>query len=290
MEASLENAKKVSFEKALRYAKKNLSTVIGVFLCLILIIIALGAYQLAPHDYRVQSIRNRYLPPSSTHYFGTDGVGRDVFSRVLIGTRTSLFIAILSIVLAMLFGIPIGVWAGYKGGAYDDFITRIIDILMSFPSLILGLMIATALGPGPRNTIIAISLALLPRFARVSRAPTIALREREFIESCQALGAKDFRIMAQHILPNIFGDVLVMATLWMATAIRIEASLSFLGLGTQPPTPSWGMMMKQGVDRILIAPWMAFFPGLAIMISSIGFNLIGDGIRDQLDPRIRNQM
>lgn len=266
--------------------REDKTLALGVFLSVLVIIAIVFGDHIAPYDPRVQSIVHRYTPPGAAHWFGTDEFGRDIFSRVILGTRSSITIAVVSIFFASLVGFPLGMVAGYKGGKIDSFITKIIDIMMSFPSLLLGLMIATALGPGLKNIIVAITVALIPRFARVGRAPSIVLRDQTFVEAARSIGASDIRILRRYITPNVIGEILVMATLWMATAIRIEASLSFLGLGVQPPTPSWGTMMKMGVDRILMAPWMAIFPGLAIMISSFAFNLLGDSLRDRYDPKI----
>lgn len=258
----------------------------GLFLVTLLVFIALFADYLAPYDVREQDIRNRYSPAGPEHLLGTDELGRDVMSRIIVGSKVSLLVSVTSVSTAMFVGVLLGVFAGYKGGLTDSILTRIIDILMAFPSLLLGLLVVSALGPGLRNTCIAISLAFVPRFARVARGPTLVLRENEFIMASRAVGASDTRIIFLHIIPNLVGEIVVMGSLWMATAIIIESSLSFLGLGVQPPTPSWGMMIKAGVDEILMAPWLAIYPGLAISIAVLAFNLIGDGMRDMLDPKM----
>ena len=276
--------------KAIRAFKQNRVAVIGLFLTLILVFTALFADVLAPYDVREQNIRGRYSPPGADHLLGTDDLGRDVFSRIIVGSRVSLYVSVSSVFFAMCTGVVLGMFAGYKGGFIDHIITRLIDTLMSFPSLLLGLLVVSALGPGLRNTVIAIALAFVPRFARVARGPTLSLKEQEFILASRAAGAKDSRIIFVHILPNLVGEIVVMASLWVATAIIIESSLSFLGLGVQPPTPSWGIMIKTGVDEITVAPWLAVFPGLAISIAVLAFNLIGDGMRDLLDPRTRGQL
>ncbi len=270
--------------------KRNKAAVIGLILMLILVLIAIFADLLAPYDVREQDIRHRYSPPEPKHILGTDDLGRDVLSRIILGSRVSLFVGVSSVFFSMCIGVVLGMLAGYKGGHIDNFITRIIDTLMSFPSLLLGILVVSALGPWLQNAIIAIALAFIPRFARVARGPTLALREQEFILACRAAGARDMRIISIHILPNLVGEIVVMASLWIATAIIIESSLSFLGLGVQPPTPSWGMMIKKGVDEILITPWLAVFPGIAISMAVLAFNLIGDGMRDLLDPKTRGQL
>jgi peptide/nickel transport system permease protein len=276
----------ISSQRAVESFFKNKVAVVGLFLVIFLIFIALFADFLAPHDVREQDIRNRLSPSGSNHPLGTDNLGRDVLSRILLGSRVSLFVGFTSVAIAMFIGVLLGVFAGYKGGLIDSILTRVIDILMAFPSLLLGLLVVSALGPGLRNTCIAISLAFIPRFARVARGPTMVMRENEFIMSSRAAGATDTRIIFLHIIPNLVGEIVVMGSLWVATAIIIESSLSFLGLGVQPPTPSWGMMIKTGVDEILMAPWLAIYPGIAISIAVLAFNLIGDGMRDLLDPKM----
>ena len=264
---------------------KNKTAIAGLILIVLLVFAAVFANIISPYDVRDQDIRARYSPSGTEHILGTDDLGRDVFSRILVGSRVSLFVGVSSVLLAMLVGVFMGIIAGYKKGWIDALITRVIDGLMTFPSLILGIMVVSVIGPGLRNTIIAIAIALIPRFARISRAATIVLRESEFILASRSAGGSGLRIIFYHIIPNLMGELVVMASLWIATTIRIESSLSFLGLGVQPPMPSWGMMLKAGVDEILIAPWLAVYPGLAICLAVFGFNLIGDGLRDVLDPK-----
>lgn len=273
-------------KKALAAFKQNKIALVGLVILVMIIGAALFANIIAPYDVRVQDIKNRYQPPSMEHFLGTDEFGRDVFSRVLVGSRVSLMVGIVSISIAMVFGVLIGAYAGFKGGWIDQVLTKVIDSLMTFPSLILGILVVSALGPGEKNAIIAIAIAFIPRFARVARGPSIVLRENEFIMASRASGATDFRVITHHILPNLVGEIIVMGSLWVSTAIIIEASLSFLGLGVQPPTPSWGMMIKAGVDEIQMAPWLAVFPGLAISLAVLAFNLLGDGLRDLFDPKL----
>jgi len=276
--------------RAIKAFRRNKVAVIGLFLMLILLFMACFAALLAPYDVREQNIRHRYSAPKADHLLGTDDLGRDVLSRIIVGSQVSLFVGVSSVFFAMSIGVVLGMVAGYKSGFIDNIITRFVDMLMSFPSLLLGLLVVSALGPGLRNTILAIAIAFVPRFARIARGPTLSLKEQEFILASRAAGATDSRIIFLHILPNLMGEIVVMASLWIATAIIIESSLSFLGLGVQPPTPSWGIMIKTGVDEITIAPWLAVFPGLAICIAVLAFNLIGDGMRDLLDPRTRGQL
>jgi len=252
----------------------------------LILLIALFANILAPYDVRTQDIMQRLRPPSSHHWLGTDEFGRDVFSRILLVSRVSLFVGVTSIITAMVFGVLLGAYSGFKGGWIDQVLSKVIDSLMSFPSLLLGILIVSAMGPGIRNATIAIAVAYIPRFARIARGPTIVLKENEFIMAARACGATDARVIFRHIIPNLVGEIAVMSSLWISAAIIIEASLSFLGLGVQPPMPSWGMMIKTGVDALHMAPWLAVFPGVAICLSVLAFNLLGDGLRDLLDPKL----
>ena len=273
-------------KKALAAFKQNKIAIVGLVILLAIIGTAVFADFIAPYDVREQNVKNRYQPPSMEHFLGTDEFGRDVFSRIVIGSRVSLMVGITSISFAMVIGVLLGTYAGFKGGWIDQVLTKVIDSLMTFPSLILGILVVSALGPGERNAVIAIAIAFIPRFARVARGPSIVLKENEFIMASRACGATDTRVIFGHILPNLVGEVVVMGSLWVSTAIIIEASLSFLGLGVQPPTPSWGMMIKAGVDEIQMAPWLAVFPGIAISLAVLAFNLLGDGLRDLLDPKL----
>jgi len=260
---------------------------VGAIIITIILVIALLSPYISPYDPREQSIINRLSPPSLKHFFGMDHYGRDIFTRILWGARTSLTIAICSIFLGGSVGTILGTLAGYKGGHWDNVITRLTDILMSFPTLIFGIIIIVALGPSWINTIYAIAITMVPHFIRFSRGPTLSVKESDFILATKALGASDWKIIIKHILPNILGPVVVMATFYLANAILIESALSFLGIGVQPPRASWGRMIFAGLDYLSVSPWLTIFPGLAILITSIGFNLVGDGIRDILDPKIK---
>jgi len=265
----------------------------GAFIALLVfaavVLAALLAPWIAPHDPIEQDILSKLQGPSSNHWFGTDYFGRDILSRILHGARYSLFIGLTATVFAMIVGSVIGILAGYFGGRFDLLVMQTMDILLAFPSLILGLIIVAMLGPSLGNIIIAIALTTIPSFARIARAPTISVKEREFVEAGRALGYSDARLMFGHILPNILPEILVMFSLWTASAIRIEASLAFIGLGLKPPTPTWGGMIREGFENILDSYWLALMPGLAILVVVFALNLLGDGLRDAIDPKLKDE-
>jgi peptide/nickel transport system permease protein len=267
--------------------KENKIALAGLILLLAIILIAIFAPWVSPYDPKAQKVTIRLAPPQSDHLLGTDDFGRDLLSRIIWGSRTSLMVGLLSVTFSGLVGTFLGIIAGYKGGMAETFIMRMADVFLSLPSLLMGLIVIVSLGSGTSKVIIAIAVALTPRFIRLAHGPTLSLKEIGYVEAARASGGGGLRLMFRHIMPNIIGPIVVMATLWVATAIRIEASLSFLGLGTQPPNSSWGLMLKSGVNNIMISPWLAIFPGLAIMITVMGFNLVGDGLRDALDPKLR---
>jgi peptide/nickel transport system permease protein len=265
------------------------ATSIGAVLCLVVVIGAVFAPWLSPFDPNDQNIIDRLQPPGGAYLFGTDSFGRDVLSRVLWGARVSLIVAVTSIAAAIIVGGTIGMVSGYVGGRIDMFVMQTMDVLLSFPSLILGLIVVALLGPDLVNLVFAIALTAIAPFARIARAPVLSLKERAFIEAGRALGFSHTRILFVHVLPNIMSEVLVMGSLWMATAVRTEASLSFIGLGVKPPTATWGGMMREGFENILDAPWLSVWPGLAILVLVLGLNMIGDGLRDAADPRLRGE-
>jgi peptide/nickel transport system permease protein len=267
----------------------NKTSWVGLVIFLIVAFAAIAAPLLSPHDPVEQNILYKLRPPTAEHPIGTDAFGRDIFSRLLYGARISLVIGFVSTIAAMLIGSLIGLLAGWYGGRFDILIMQTMDMLLAFPSLILGLLIVAMLGPSMTNIILAIALTSIPAFARIARAPTIAVKEREYIEACRALGYSDARIMGGHILPNIFPEILVMASLWLANAIRTEASLAFIGLGVKPPTPTWGGMIREGFENILDSAWLAVAPGLAILIVVFALNLLGDGLRDAIDPKLKGE-
>jgi peptide/nickel transport system permease protein len=274
-------------EILIRTFKSNKTSVVGLFMAFCVVIIALISPWISPYDPIAQDMNVQLGPPSWAHPFGTDSYGRDEFSRILWGSRVSLVVGILSVLFGMAVGIPLGMIGGYKGGRTDNLVLRFIDIFMSFPIVILGLLVLAIMGPGLTKIVIAIGVALTPRIARLARGSTLSIKGKEYIEAARAVGQKDGKILFIHVLPNIFGEILVMGTLWIATAIIVEASLSFIGLGVRPPTPSWGAMIRDGLDQLTNAPWLSFFPGLAIFTSVFSFNLIADGLRDISDPKLR---
>lgn len=257
----------------------------GAILTLAVILVALFAPWLAPFDPMEQNIARGDLAPGGEHLLGTDNYGRDVLSRVILGTRISLSIALSAVGLAIAVGGLLGVIAGYKGGVIDAVTIRIVDMLMTFPTVILGLMVLAVLGSGMFNLAVAIAVAVTPRFARIARGSAIALRERDYIQAARALGMSDLRVIFFHIIPNIANEILVVGTLWTATAILQEANLSFIGLGVKPPMPSWGGMIRDGVNQLISQPWLSIAPGAAIFIVVLAFNMIGDGLRDVMDPK-----
>lgn len=272
-----------------RAFRMNATTSIGAVALLVIVLSALLAPWIAPYDPLEQNILESLQPSSALHWLGTDYYGRDTLSRILYGARLSLLIGLLSILLAVVVGTLIGLVSGYFGGKLDIVIMQVMDVILAFPSLILGLILVAMLGASVTNLILAIAFTAIPAFARIARAPTIALREREFVQAGRALGYSDGRIMFRHLLPNIVPDVLVMASLWMATAVRVEASLAFIGLSVAPPTPTWGGMVREGFENILDSYALALFPSLAVLILVLALNLIGDGLRDAIDPNLRTE-
>ena len=259
---------------------------IGFFIIVALVIVAILAPWIAPYDYTDQHILKTFKGPTREFLMGTDEFGRDLLSRIIWGTRPALIVGVLSVLVSIGIGVPIGVVAGYKLGWIDRLVTWFVDIMLSFPALLLGLMIVTLLGQGIYKVIVAIGISHVAQYIRLARGPTLALRNHDFVRATRALGAGDIRITFSHILPNIIGPIIIMGTLSIAGAIRMEASLSFLGLGIQPPTPSWGNMIREGVANILQSPWMALFPGLALTFTVLAYNMVGDSLRDMFDPHI----
>lgn len=273
--------------KALKRFRRNGLAVFGAVVLVLFVLLALGApwiTQYSPRQVTYTAITN---PPSWTHWFGTDDLGRDVFARVVYGARVSLGIGFFSVLLASLLGTWIGLFSGYLGGWVDEVIMRLVDAMLALPFLVLAIVVSAVLGASLQNTILAISIVSLPGFARIARGEAIAVKEREYIQAATALGSRTRRIILQHVLPNISGPLIVQATLSIAQAILTESSLSFLGLGVQPPTPAWGSMLNTAKGYLEIAPWMALFPGAAIFLVVLALSLLGDGLREALNPRQR---
>jgi peptide/nickel transport system permease protein len=260
----------------------------GAFACLLLLAgIAVFAPWIAPYDPLTQSVLNANLQPTAAHLLGTDQFGRDVLSRIIFGARSSLLLGVISPFIAAIAGSLLGVTAGYFGGIVDRIAGRLIDLLLAFPALLLGILVAAALGPGFWELVAALAVSFAPRFARIARASTLSVRTEPFIEAAVASGVRHPRIILRHVVPNVAGPIVVVLTLWVATAIRLEATLSFLGLGTQAPQPSWGNIIRDGLNNLFGSAWPIVSAGLAITVTVLAFNLVGDAVRDALDPELR---
>ena len=272
--------------KLWRLLLKNPVGMIGAVIVFITILTAVCAPLIAPYDPADQQA-DRLLGPSREHLFGTDELGRDTFSRVVYGARVSLEVGIIAVFVALVVGGFLGIVSGFFGGILDNIIMRLVDIMFAFPGLILAIVIAGLLGPSSRNAMIAIGVIYAPAFARVIRGSVLSVQNELYIEAAQVSGATNVRLISQHVLPNIVAPLIVLVTVYLSSAILAEAGLSFLGLGTQPPEPSWGGMLNASRSYMEINPWMAIAPGLAIMFVVLGLNFLGDGLRDILDPRLR---
>jgi peptide/nickel transport system permease protein len=266
---------------------RNPLTMAGILIIGALVGIALVAPLIAPEDPTRTNLAIRLDPPTRAHPFGADQLGRDILSRVIYGTRVSLRIAILTAVIATIIGAPLGIISGYFRGRVDDLLMRLTDMFMAFPRLILAMAIAAALRPSLENVVIAISLAAWPAYARLARSVALGLREETFVEAARALGATSPRILTRHVLPGVLSPVVIQTSLDMGGIILTAAGLGFIGVGAQPPTPEWGVMIAEGRNYITQQWWVSTFPGIAIALVVLGFNLLGDGIRDALDPRLR---
>jgi peptide/nickel transport system permease protein len=261
--------------------------VVGGLFALLIVVTAVFADALAPHPPDEQNFDLVESAPGGKALFGTDRFGRDVLSRVIHGSRISLYVALVSISIAMGIGGVLGLTAGYAGGAWDNVINRVMDVFFSIPGLLLAVGIAAMRGPGVNSAVVAISIVYTPLFARVMRGPVLAEREKDYVQAVRALGATHWAVALKHVLPNVISPFVVQGTIAFSQAILIEASLSYLGLSAQPPMPSWGNMLNEGRTYLETAPWISVFPGIAIMVSVLAFNLIGDGLRDILDPNVQ---
>ena len=267
---------------------RNKSAMAGLIILLILILTAIFADFIAPYGYDDQVLEDQFIAPCLEHIFGTDNFGRDIFSRVVYGSRISLQVGLISMGVAVILGCIVGSIAGYYTGLVDNLIMRIIDVMLAIPSILLAISIAAALGPGLRNVMIAIAIGSVPQFARIVRASILTVKEQEYIEASRATGASDLRIIVSHILPNCIAPIIVQTTLGVGNAILNAAGLSFIGLGVQPPIPEWGAMLSAARQYIRDYWWMLTFPGLAIMLTVFSLNVLGDGLRDALDPRLKS--
>ncbi|MDE3001080.1 MAG: ABC transporter permease [Gemmatimonadota bacterium] len=267
-----------------RLVKNRLAAAGGVLL-LGFLLLAVAAPIAAPHDPFAQNLYERLQPPSLAYPFGTDDFGRDVLSRVIHGARISLRVGVSAVLIALVLGVPIGLVSGYWGGALDQVLMRAMDLMLAFPSILLAIAIVAILGPGLENAMLAVGIVAVPQYARLVRASALSVRGQDYVQAVRALGAGDFRILSFSVLPNCLTPLIVQSTLGLATAILDAAGLSFLGLGAQPPAPEWGAMLTGGRELVLRAPWVLTFPGVAIFLTVLAFNLLGDGLRDALDPR-----
>lgn len=281
--------------RAWRKFARNPAALVGAVILAIVVGAALAAPWIAPHDPAKQSLIRRFTPPvwaaggNPTYLLGTDQVGRDILSRIIHGARISLLVGVLAVIVSVLVGVTLGLVSGFVGGRLDTVLMTIVDITWSFPQILLALAFVAALGPSLVTVTLVLGLTGWERYARVVRAEVLALREKDFVEAARALGIGAPRILLRHVLPNLASVILVQTSLLLSAAILVEASLSFLGLGTQPPTPSLGLMLAEGRNFLLLSPWSALFAGFAILLLSFGFNLLGDALRDTLDPRLRGQ-
>ena len=266
---------------------RNPILVLALGLVLLQLLLSVFADVVAPYDPVAQAVEARMAAPSGEFLLGTDKLGRDVLSRIIHGYRSSLGIAFSAVFVALLLGGSLGIWAGYKGGWIDRVVMRLADVLFAFPIILLAIGVIAILGTNTASTVVAIAVVYSPIFARLMRAPTLVLRSSDYVHAARSFGSGDLRIIWRHIMPNLMSVILVQASLSLSTAILLEASLSFLGIGAQPPAPSLGRMLSEGRDYMFMAPWASLFSGFAILLASLGFNLLGDGLRDRLDPRLR---
>jgi peptide/nickel transport system permease protein len=277
----------VSESKLILYKfKRNKLAVIGTIILVILAICALLAPFITPKDPFKTDLKNNLSPPTMEHWLGTDELGRDILSRIIYGATISLTIGLVSVSIALVCGVPLGAIAGYHGGWTDSLIMRFMDILLSLPSLLLAIVVVTILGPNLYNAMIAVGVSIMPVYARLVRSMVLYLKEMDFVEAARMVGASDLRIIFRHIMPNCLAPIIVQSTLNIASAILSAAALGFLGLGAQPPTPEWGLMLSKGRIYLLVDPYVSAFPGLAILITVLAFNMVGDGLRDALDPKM----
>ncbi|MDD4836073.1 MAG: ABC transporter permease [Dethiosulfovibrio sp.] len=270
-----------------RRLSRSKTAIIGLFIVGLYVLTAIFGPYLAPHDPIAQDLSKTFLAPSAQHLMGCDEFGRDIFSRIIHGARVSLIIQFNSVVIALVIGIALGAMGGYFGGLVDEIIMRLMDVMLAFPGMLLALAIVAMLGPNLTNLIVAIGIYSVPQFARVTRGAVISVKKNEYVTAAKAIGESDFSIITRYVLPNALSPIIVQTTLRMATVLLTAAGLGFLGLGVQPPTPEWGTMLSGARMYLRTAPFVAFFPGLAIMLVVLGFNFFGDGLQDALNPRLK---
>ena len=271
----------------LRRLLRNKSAVVGLTVLLALVLVAIFAPYIVPYDPLKIEPGQALLSPSPDHLFGTDQFGRDVFSRVVAGTYISLAVGLISVGIAVIFGVTIGLVSGYYGGKVDNFLMRLIDVMLAFPGILLALAIVSMLGPSLANLMVAVGVSSIPTYARLTRGSVLSAREELYVDAARSIGVRNRTILGRHLLPNVVAPIIVTATLGVGAAILWAAALSFLGLGSQPPTPEWGRMLSEGRQYLRDQWWISTFPGLAIMITVLASNLLGDGLRDTLDPRLK---
>ena len=290
IDPTLQRAERVSaglWRDAARRLARDRAAGAGLVVVAALVVVALLAPEIVPYDPIDQSFRIKLQAPSAEHLLGTDEFGRDVLSRILVGTRVALAVGTVPVAIALVIGVTLGLTAGYFGGGVDQVVMRAIDVLLAFPWLLLAIGIMAILGPGIQNVMIAVAIVYIPAFARIVRGSVLSIKEKEYVEAARAMGQPNSKIIVRHVLANAWAPIIVLATLSIGQAIIYAAGLSFIGLGTQPPDADWGVMLTSGREYLRDAPWLGFFPGLAILITVLAFNLFGDGLRDALDPRLR---
>lgn len=275
------------FARTMYVFRNSRTALMGGIIIAVFMFVAVFAQWLAPYDPNEVLLSQRFMPPSLEHPFGTDNLGRDILSRTIYGARISLWVGIVTVSLAMLIGVPMGLLAGFRGGKTDAVFMRLVDIFLAFPVIILAIAIIAVRGPSLINVMLALVAVYWTTYARVTRGVTLSLREEDYMLAARSIGVPTVRAMWRHLLPNSLAPILVIATLGLGNAILAEAALSFLGLGIQPPAASWGSMLNFGMQFMRDAPWLTWFPGLAIFLTVLGFNLLGDGVRDAMDPRMR---
>ncbi|KAA0969624.1 ABC transporter permease [Aureimonas fodinaquatilis] len=271
---------------ALRAALGNPLAMVGIIGCGLLLLVAVFGPMLAPYDPIDQNILARFAAPSAAHWLGADEYGRDMLSRILYASRASIFIALSSVIISLVLGVALGILAAYHGGILDALLSELASLLLAFPTIVIGILVLVSLGPGSFNVVIALALSFVPRFIRLAKAEALVIMQRSFVEASRAAGARDVWIMFKHILPNVVGTAIVSGALWTATALRAEATLSFLGLGVPLPWPSWGNLVADGMPNMFSNPELVLFPCLAIVFAVIAFNILGDALRDYFDPHL----